>query len=342
MNLCEKCLAIVPNADEFCPECGAPMSEGKQSSDVEVYPLLARANLFRMRGEYKQAEDVCLGILRRFPNNASANTLLGDIAAEHGDIEQAAEWYELAIDLVPDSKADREKLAFVRARMAERQAASTATQLGLKRPANIRWITSGLIVFLSVVGVVAYLVGVGAGRKDLAKGSGVSLEAPAGIQGEPSEKTITGPVVKKETGSTSGNLGWRPKEDADLTALLLAKSGGNLLVDASQDPRTGNIRLTFLAEGEADVRSVAKPLVAAAFEFDSPEFLKPKAVIVRALKDGKLIYVASVDEADFTLVQSQVWQDEHKEEPDLVLSTLFKSEWRPAPVEPAAEPPRPQ
>src|SRR5688500_5066185 len=77
-KLCDKCFATMPSDAPFCPECGAPVGSS-EGSDSEIYPLLARANLLRMRAEYKQAENVCLSILKRYPNNSSTNTLLGDI-----------------------------------------------------------------------------------------------------------------------------------------------------------------------------------------------------------------------------------------------------------------------
>ena len=130
--LCQKCFAMIPAGAEYCPECGAPIVDDlAEGSDTAVYPELARANLLRMRGEYKVAEDICLAILRRHPNSATANTLLGDICADRGDLKQAADWYDMALDITPDSESDRRKLEAMRRRIKEHEAAEAAKHLGL-------------------------------------------------------------------------------------------------------------------------------------------------------------------------------------------------------------------
>src|SRR4051812_43141822 len=48
--------------------------------EEDLHSDLARANLLRLRGEFDQAEQLCLNVLERFPDNAAAHTLLGDIA----------------------------------------------------------------------------------------------------------------------------------------------------------------------------------------------------------------------------------------------------------------------
>lgn len=148
--LCEKCFAMMPSDAEYCTECGAPLTDapGVMGSDTEVYPELAKANVLRMRKEFKAAEDVCLAILRRFPNNASSNTLLGDIATERGALDQAVEWYELALDIVPDSKENQEKLAAVKAQLAEQQAQATVVNLGIpdKKPPYVLIGLAGAVI----------------------------------------------------------------------------------------------------------------------------------------------------------------------------------------------------
>ena len=133
-NICDRCFASVPPKEPFCPECGAPIVVEEQdagSSDAVVYTELARANLLRMRGEYKQAENQCLNILKRFPNNASANTLLADISAEQNGLTQAVQWFELSLDLTPDDDAVKNKLKSARDRISLQEAANTAKELGM-------------------------------------------------------------------------------------------------------------------------------------------------------------------------------------------------------------------
>lgn len=150
---------MMPSGSEFCSECGAPLTDapGVVGSDAEVYPELARANLLRMRREFKAAEDACLAILRRYPNNSSANTLLGDIACEKGELEQAVEWYELALDLVPDSVEVKQKLAEVKQQLAEQQTQTTAEAIGIpdRQPPIGLYAMIGIVVLgLAIAGVM--------------------------------------------------------------------------------------------------------------------------------------------------------------------------------------------
>jgi len=149
----------MPSDAEYCTECGAPLSDapGVAGSDAEVYPELAKANVLRMRKEFKAAEDICLAILRRFPNNASANTLLGDISVERGSLEQAVEWYELALDILPDSKENQDKLAAVRAKLNEKQTQTTVEHLGIpakKPPYVLIALASVIIIAFGVAGAM--------------------------------------------------------------------------------------------------------------------------------------------------------------------------------------------
>ena len=76
----------------------------------EAYTLLAQANLLRMRGRWDEAVENCMAALRLTPENASAQSLLGDIYENQGRFDDAIQWYRMALDINPDSPADRLKL----------------------------------------------------------------------------------------------------------------------------------------------------------------------------------------------------------------------------------------
>ena len=86
-----------------------------------IGPLLARANLLRMRGQWSDAADVCAEVLRLAPQNANAHSLLGDIYQDQGRPEEARQWYHLALELHPGSEADRAKLARTEEMLEARQ-----------------------------------------------------------------------------------------------------------------------------------------------------------------------------------------------------------------------------
>ncbi|HEX3000495.1 MAG TPA: tetratricopeptide repeat protein [Armatimonadota bacterium] len=119
---CKACGADLPEDASFCIQCGVHLDTGMRADgdapDSAVYPLLAAANLFRMRGSWDAAEQKCIEVLRLYPNNATAHSLLGDIYANQGRWEEALQWYQLAGDLDPDNKGDQVKAAQAKMRLA--------------------------------------------------------------------------------------------------------------------------------------------------------------------------------------------------------------------------------
>ncbi|MEQ1932394.1 MAG: hypothetical protein ABL962_00745 [Fimbriimonadaceae bacterium] len=266
--LCEKCFAMMPKTAEYCAECGAPMTDapGVSGSDTEVYPELAKANLLRMRKEFKQSEDICLSILRRFPNNASANELLGDIMVERGDLEQSVEWYELALDIVPDSDAIKEKLATVRKQQAEVQTTQTAENLGIthtKKPpyATIFAVAAGMIVCLLAIGMVMR-------QQNTAKQENPK---PLDINSSKALESLVNrdPVVKTDPVSTEESYVSHP-ELAKKLSLELSLAPGKLK-DVESGEINNGVRLTLVIQDDDEWITRAK-LVQKAFEFaaDAP------------------------------------------------------------------------
>lgn len=124
--ICPYCGAQIADESRFCPECGAPLQDelsGAEGLEIEreVYSLLATANLYRIRGLWQEAENKCVEVLRRYPNNPTAHSLLGDIYADQGRWEEAKEWYELAVELNPSSQVDKRKLERVKSILEERE-----------------------------------------------------------------------------------------------------------------------------------------------------------------------------------------------------------------------------
>ena len=114
---CARCGTALPGSSAFCMECGAPVAQtarvaapASAPSPLDVHPLLARANLLRIRGRWSEATEQCAEVLRLDPRNSSAHSLLGDIYENQGRLDDAMHWYELALELSPQSEADQAKL----------------------------------------------------------------------------------------------------------------------------------------------------------------------------------------------------------------------------------------
>ena len=117
---CPQCGSALPEGANLCPECGAPAAEARfdrapQSLTDDISVILAEANLLRMRRQYDPATAKCVEVLRRYPNNAPAHSLLGDIYRDRGEYLDALGWYELAVQLDPLNAADRQKIQEIQA-----------------------------------------------------------------------------------------------------------------------------------------------------------------------------------------------------------------------------------
>ncbi|HEY3265468.1 MAG TPA: tetratricopeptide repeat protein [Armatimonadota bacterium] len=123
---CPHCYQQVPEDSAFCPQCGARLAAldtltAMEVADDPAYGALAQANLLRMRGEWKSAQEKVVSVLREFSNSAMAHSLMGDIHADQGLYEAAAQWYRMALDLEPDNSADARKLAAAEAQLQPQQ-----------------------------------------------------------------------------------------------------------------------------------------------------------------------------------------------------------------------------
>jgi len=80
-----------------------------QAPGSGVTGLLTQANLHRVRSEWKEATDSCVAVLRAQPGNPTAHSLLGDIYRDQGRLDDAIQWYRMAIELRPNP-SDEAKL----------------------------------------------------------------------------------------------------------------------------------------------------------------------------------------------------------------------------------------
>ena len=275
-----------------------------------------------MRGEYKQAEEACLAILRRFPNQPTANGLLGDICAERGDLEQAAEWYELTLDLTPKNAVIERKLRDVRERMAQRDVATTAKKLGLptSKP-RIGLFAAGLLVILIGSAAVSFMIG---------------RQAKLPFDEVSSQVVTDLPVTLSDGDSapTSGGATVGAAEDQAIVRKLLevAPRETSKLLDAEIDPRSGVVTLTFrVSEGE-DPRELGARLGAFTLQAEP----RSPRVVVRAVRASALVWVADIDRDDFEATLITEWRQIHGDDVAAWLNAVLSREWPYAP--PTARP----
>ena len=313
-KVCPKCFEVNDPAATYCIECGAPLSDepGAEGSDQEVYREITQANLSRIRGDYKQAVDICLGILKRFPNNGTAHTLLGDIYAEQGELEQAAQWFEMALDLRPESQNDRRKLEAVQRRQSEQEAASTAQQLGIpeSKPRTQQYVYV-MVLLVAIVGIGSFLLGrsINKGEPE-ARPSVINdpIDLTPPKAGDPTEDP--GETTEPTTPTTFSGT---PRDQA-IAALVAGKyTVGRKLFSAHEDPRGPSLRVVARLDPGDDPAAVS-------VEFARALFVEyPSCVLVTIeFSDGvSTSYIADVARADYqrtldstaeeTSMLSRVW-----------------------------------
>ncbi len=324
--LCQKCFSLIPNGEDYCPECGAPVVDDlTEGSDTAVYPELARANLWRMRGEYKQAEDICLAVLRRHPNSATANTLLGDICAERGDLKQAAEWYEMALDITPDSVSDRQKLESVRSRIRDHETAQTAKTLGLpeSRPKIGLWV-GGAVGFIALIAVVAFLLGE---RTNARKSTG-SAEVLAPV-------TIPLDSSRDSAANADPEPSANPDPAApDLWSRLRIATGadGARLVSAGRLAEGSELVMVFTVSGTEDPRGYAAELG----RLGLGEVTDAPAAMLIGLRNGKMAYSGTMSRSRLEAASTAEWKSANGDDAKAFQNATLENEW---PAAAPAEPP---
>lgn len=268
----------------------------------EAYALLAQANLLRVRGQWPEAVEACRAALRLAPDSAAAQSLLGDIYENQGDLDDAALWYRLALDSSPDSTADRLKLDRLLVRRDDPEAAPPAS-VSL-RPASpaperaLRYLAvAAALLILLVIGLAfaaahrhAALTSLGLGADPEVKVQPVVVAPPAA--------GVAPPLRDSAEQSLLDTLNAAPGFSAQgLTAL-----------DAQIDPRTGQCSLTVgLTSASVPLRAgieraaltaalTAAPAAGSASSF-TLRCILPAAGNGTAASGGTLVFVGDIARA---------------------------------------------
>lgn len=281
----------------------------EQDSGKEVFLMLFQANVLRLRRQYDLAEAQCSEVLRREPQNAEAHSILGDIARDRGNDQDAIQWYKMALDLNPGNVADRKKLESAIDRVYSRDKenvlhrlrnnvsdtfSSTAEEMRAAKLPSAMTVTLGVVV--AVIMVVAILVLV-LGR------SGTVVSEPASADPSPGGFVAPGTTVLEpkplDRPAAAGENSGEPRfigEVAPLETALLAALQQEARVlnpnctvkDAHVDPQDGVVSLLIsmprLLLGEhtrSSILRVAAPLAVIAARSD------PRVAAVRVRCDTR-------------------------------------------------------
>lgn len=325
-KICDRCFASVPADQKFCTECGADVgkkAQGEHNSDEVIYPQLAKANLLRMRGDYQKASGECLAILKRYPNNATANVLLGDICREIDDLPQAKQWYELGLDLAPGDEGILQKIASVEDRIKEKEAVEAAKDLGLPPTKSQKGpFVAAVVALVLIVAVAFYMIGSRRQPKPDPNETrrvtpGVHVQNP-GDEEAPADQVAASP------------------SDLALQRKFCASYGdcGSVLA-TFVDPRTKNGTVIFAAPPR-EWRDMAANLAKTMFEI-SPDTLD---VNVRAMRGGSLVFTADVRRSRYNETLNAAWQK--SAQPGDWVDYVLMDEWPVAPQGGGLTPPTKQ
>lgn len=135
--------------------------------EAQVHQHLTQANLLRMRGHYDEAVNECAAAMKCSPSSLPAHSLMGDICRDQGRLEDAAQWYRMALDL-HHNPIDEARLAEVVNGIQQLLASSlkdqdpewsggTSQLIGYSPREHLKLITTLSVVFIIVI--VLWLVG---------------------------------------------------------------------------------------------------------------------------------------------------------------------------------------
>ncbi|MEZ5162318.1 MAG: hypothetical protein R2688_00930 [Fimbriimonadaceae bacterium] len=311
---CPKCFAINDPGAEFCVECGASLGDSADGSDSQVYQDLASANLLRMRGDFQGAVDTCLGILRRFPNNLTAHSLLGDIYYEKDELKQASEWYEMALDLDPSAERERNMLHKIKSRMERSDAAETARQIGINdtKPPRTGLYVGIVATSIAVVGIASYFIGT-ATAKNAKANPKQDISNPIVIPAEPKAEP-----TRQDTGVERPGMSL---EDIKLMEDIRSTGRrGNVVLSAVNDNSSKTAVITGSAIDDEPLYETAVYMASDAFHA-RPEM---QSVTVRILKARNLAFSAVVSRAAYEEAAAMYEKGETME---AIARVVFPNAW---------------
>jgi hypothetical protein len=265
MRLCDKCFSVLTADATYCEECGAPQGE-TPGSDSIVYPEIARANLLRLRGNLDEAESVCLAVLKRFPNNPAAHVMMGDLCFEADKLENAKQWYEMALDLTPGDEGVRRKMRAVAESSSERlaEAGLAGLEVEPRSGATIAAMLGVVVLILALAGLMFWL-----GYAN--KRTRADVIDPISVNGaavprtaEPETAVTDAPEIGPETPATTPTApSAMTPEETSLKAAAAAELGGSgqRLVGLIVDPSGAIATITGAESDQLDAANVGAWLV---------------------------------------------------------------------------------
>ncbi len=348
--LCAKCSAPLDNDSAYCTGCGAPTETTHGSMRMEAEKRLAGANLARMRSKWLDAETGCIEVMRSDPNNLDAHSLLGDIYRDQGRLDEAEQWYRMALDVDPSSARDKEKAEWIEQERRRRErkpallqaahapavrsdASGTQNLMGLSPVWWLRGLTIlSIVFFVLAIVVVAAMRGRGSGTDTIDGGSsrvlktGGSAGGPRPLgEGTPREAV---PIPASPKAARNGGAGGQLQDNIAragvLESLIQIES-----VTSNPGDRTAAITLRIAqSPPESDLESFRSLLLRNTFRagrllFDLAASVESVKVVIRVTGSD----VGAEALLGITLERRQAVATPLSAEPEQMLAALKAMQW---------------
>jgi hypothetical protein len=282
------------------------MMDSRESEEM-ISTELARANLARLRGDYDTAEELCVALLRKAPNDANVAALLGDVSMEQNKLDAAIQWYEMSVESGAPTGIE-EKLATVQKRLKAQDEAASEAGIGLA-PRSIlspATLLAGIIVMIMLF-VAVYVAGTNhTPSKPVSNQEQTPIIVPPSNPQTPVRQAVTdssaasNPATQDNPSPTEthplGTQPARPTMDADLASVLGDGVGiMSRVTNAISDPRTHSVVIDATLQPGDDPRAVAAQIAEATLGKlkDAPN------ATIRLMSTGKPDFVADASREKF-------------------------------------------
>jgi tetratricopeptide (TPR) repeat protein len=294
---CVQCGAQIPDDTTVCSQCGAEVASlglSREDAAREIYSLLAAANLARIRREYEEATARCIEVMRRFPNNASAHSLMGDIYADQGLLRDAAEWYKIAIELDPSSRADRAKLDALLSRMRARPEEAPAAPSPVARAIRALGLSSPLAVGMAVtlVTLLALLIGAVAYQRATLGRAALPTSPTVGAPTRPTVGPRRLPTLAPTPAAPAASIPPQvpqalSPEDKMVSALRVGVAStlpASLINWVALDPRNSSVTIAFQVGRQDTMADVKRAILRAAQQIGRVAFRHDSSLAAAVLR----------------------------------------------------------
>lgn len=259
MRRCDDCRIILDDDVRHCPKCGGDVASdapAPRSASSDVDSLLASANLHRIRAEWDSAIADATDALRLDPRNPDIPSLLGGIYEDRGMRDEALAWYQMAIEMNPDSVSDQERLDRVSELILAKSRRGGAESFRTFESRTKIWALAlgavfVVIVALAVISVLRGKSGETLSTKPIPTAGSRQRSMPS--MSQPGESLPRRPSTSSETpsptSSPSATSSVRTPGESYIRSELATSQSvtetGATIDDVIADPRSGVVSVTF-------------------------------------------------------------------------------------------------